>query len=113
MKTTAIIPVHNEEKTIGAVLNALVSNRRISNIIVVDDNSTDTTLEIVKKFKVKMVRLNRQVGKGTAVKIGAKNAKSGIILLIDGDLVGLKKEHINKILDPFIKRDVAMVVGLR
>ena len=113
MKTTAIIPVHNEEKTIGAVLNALVSNRRISNIIVVDDNSTDTTPEIVKKFKVKMVRLNRQVGKGTAVKIGAKNAKSGIILLIDGDLVGLKKEHINKILDPFIKRDVAMVVGLR
>lgn len=113
MKTTAIIPVHNEERTIGAVLNALVSNHRISSIIVVDDNSMDNTPEIVKKFKVKMIRLNRRVGKGGAVEIGAKNVKSGIILLIDGDLVGLKKEHINKILDPFTRRNATMVVGLR
>ncbi len=117
MKTTAIIPVHNEERTIGAVLNALVSNHRISNVIVVDDGSTDNTPEIVKRFKVKMIRLNKRVGKGDAVKIGAKNVKSGIILLIDADLVGLKKEHINKILDPFTKsftqRNVAMAVGLR
>ncbi len=113
MKTTAIIPVHDEERTIGAVLNALVSNHRINNIMVVDDNSMDNTPEIIKKFKVKMIRLKRRVGKGDAIKIGAKNVKSDIILLIDGDLVGLKKEHINKILDHFIKRDVAMVVGLR
>lgn len=53
IKVTIIIPARNEEKNIGNLLNALEKQtypRHITEIIVVDDHSTDTTAAIVKKY---------------------------------------------------------------
>lgn len=113
MKITAIVPVYNEEKTIDKVLGALISNDSINTIVVVDDGSTDKTQMIVNKFKVKVIRLKKNGGKGNAVKIATRNLKSDIVVLIDADLIGLKKEHIDKLLDPVINDGAAMVIGLR
>ncbi len=113
MKVTAVVPVYNEEKTIKNVLEILTSSDRIDNIIVIDGRSTDDTPNIIKKFKVKIITLKKPKGKGYAVKVGTKNIKSNIILLCDADLIGLRKEHIDKLLKPMFKNDAVMVIGLR
>ncbi len=113
MKVTAVVPVYNEEKTIRNVLNVLTSSDRINKIIVVDSGSTDKTPNIIKQFKVKIVTLKKPKGKGYAVRIGTEDIKSDIILFCDADLIGLRKEHIDKLLEPIFKEDAAMVIGLR
>lgn len=115
MKVTAIIPVYNEERTLGGVLKTLISSKRINEILVVDGGSTDNTPKIIKKFKpkLKMVRLERPNGKGGAVRVGFKKVSSDITLLFDADLMGLKEEHIEKLLYPVINEGAAMVIGLR
>ena len=112
MKVTAVVPVYNEENTIKDVLDVLMSSDRINEIIVVDDGSTDNTPSIIKKFKVKVITLKNNTGKGNSVRIATKNVKSDIILFIDADLLNLKKECINVLLEPVIYENAAMVIGL-
>jgi len=113
MKVTAIVPVYNEEKTVGNVLKVLTSSDKINEIIVVNGGSTDSTSEIINKFKVKIINLKHPNGKGDAVRIGTKNIKSEILLFFDADLIGLKKEHIDKLLEHVVNEGAAMVIGLR
>lgn len=120
MKVTAIVPVYNEGRTIAGVLGALTSSSMISEIIVVNGASTDDTLKIARKFsphknpKVRIMNLkNRKGGKGMAVKIASKNLKSDIVMLFDGDLVGLKKESVQKLLEPVASGKASMAIGLR
>ena len=83
MKTTAIVPVFNEEKTIKKVLAVLDSSKLIDEIIVVNDASTDNSLNEIKKVKSKKLRLislRKNVGKSGAVKIAAKNLETDVFL---------------------------------
>ena len=119
MKVTAVVPVYNEEKTVGNVLEVLTSSDKINEIILVNGGSTDSTPKIIYKFKinrkprVKIINLKHPNGKGDAVRIGTKNIKSEILLFFDADLIGLKKEHIDKLLEPGVNEGAAMVIGLR
>lgn len=113
MKVTAVVPVYNEEKTVKSVLEALVSSNKINKLIVVDSGSTDNTPNIIKKFKVKIVTLKKPKGKGYAIKVGTNNISTEVILFFDADLIGLKKEHVDKLLEPVIDEGAAMVIGLR
>ena len=113
MKVTAVVPVYNEEKTVGGVLSVLASCKRIQEVIVVNGGSTDKTQNIISKFKVKIINLKKPRGKGYAVWIGTKNIKSDVILFCDADLIGLRKDHIDKLLEPLINENAAMVIGLR
>ncbi len=118
MKVTAVLPVYNEGKTIGGVLDTLTASKSLSGIVIINGGSTDDTSKIIKKFrnhknpKVKIINLPRPNGKGGAVKIGTKNIKSDVILFCDGDLVGLMPHHIDSILAP-MKKGAVMVIGLR
>ncbi|CAN5302209.1 hypothetical protein BH10PAT1_BH10PAT1_3070 [soil metagenome] len=86
MKISVIIPVFNEEKVIAECLTSLrEQNEKDFEIIVVDDGSTDKTLEIIRKFNVVILEQKHQ-GPATARNLGAKNAKGKILVFVDADM---------------------------
>lgn len=88
-----IVPVRNEEKNVGKILKALKKQTYENlEIIVVNDNSTDNTREIVQKFeKVKLIDLSNEppegwVGKSWACWNGYLNSSGEILIFMDADV---------------------------
>jgi glycosyltransferase involved in cell wall biosynthesis len=91
---TAIVPARNEEVVIAACVESLALQPEIAEIIVIDDQSTDKTAEIVRGLGSKIPRLRlletREVpagwvGKNNAVALGAREATSPWLLFTDAD----------------------------
>ncbi len=113
MIVTAIIPAFNEEHNIGAVLDTLTVSPLISEIVVVSDGSEDRTVNVASAFEeVRVIELLDNRGKGGAVKVGLENSYGDIILILDADLIGLKEEHINILLQPVTSGRTKMTTGL-
>ena len=89
MRVAAIVPAYNEEQTIGPVIEALLECRRLEEIIVVSDGSDDRTAEVARRYPVKVLELEQNVGKGGAMKAGANETNCEGLLFVDADLVGL------------------------
>lgn len=86
MKPFVIIPAHNEEKNISKVI--VDAKKQSSNIIVVDDGSTDKTYDIALKSSVIVLRHVLNLGKGAALRTGTEYALregADIVVYIDSD----------------------------
>ena len=84
---TAIIPCLNEEKSIAITIKEIrESSKLISEIIVVDNGSSDETVKVAKSAKAKVVSEPIR-GKGFAFRKGLSlvNAESKLVFLVDGD----------------------------
>jgi glycosyltransferase involved in cell wall biosynthesis len=113
MEITAIIPAYNEAKTIGAVLTVLIRCSHINQIIVVSDGSTDGTAAIARQYEgVEVVELPENRGKGAAMKAGMEQTSAEIVLFLDADLIGLTEAHVDALLEPVLKEQVVMSLGL-
>lgn len=93
MNLSIIIPVYNEEKYIDLVIFKLMNLKFpefVQNVemIVVNDCSTDKTIDAIEKFKndVTIFSLLKNQGKGAAVKFGISKAKYDTIIIQDADL---------------------------
>ena len=95
-RVSAIVPARNEEGVIAACVESLAVQKEIAEILVIDDQSTDRTAEIVRSISSQNpnVRLleatelpSGWVGKNNAVWIGAKEARSEWLLFTDADAV--------------------------
>jgi len=85
MKVSVVIPAYNEEKVIGRCLNALTNQTiKADEIILVDNNCVDRTVEIAQKYPVKVIKEKRQ-GISYARNAGFNLAKYEIIGRIDAD----------------------------
>lgn len=86
MKVSVVIPVYNEEKYIKKCLDSLLKQvEKPDEIIVVDNNSTDKTIEMVKKYKnIKIIKETIQ-GMTPARNAGFSQAKYEIIVKCDAD----------------------------
>jgi len=110
---TCIIPAYNEEKTIKEVLTSVKESLIFDEIIVVNDGSSDSTAEILsKENNIIFINLEKNIGKGGAVHEGFRRATGEIILMLDADLLGLKKEHFEKILLPLKKKEADVCIGI-
>lgn len=91
MILSIIIPVFNEEKTILKILQKIENQTYIKKqIIVVDDCSTDLSLEKTKKFKFKsdykILSHRKNCGKGSCIKTAKKYIKGDFVIIQDADL---------------------------
>lgn len=87
MKICCIIPAYQESQAIKQVI--LLSQQYCSNVIVVDDGSTDNTQQIAEKAGATVLRHPRNQGKGAALRTGFNYALQmgcDLIITLDGDL---------------------------
>lgn len=80
-----VVPAHNEKAAIGKIVEEVSTLHPLAEIIVVDDGSTDGTGEIAKAAGAIVVRHPISLGNGAAIKSGARVAKGGILVFMDGD----------------------------
>ena len=86
LRVSVVIPAYNEAGVIGTVLSQIAQQPHVDEIIVVDDGSTDGTVdEIATLSQVRLVRHPYNIGNGAAVKSGIRAATGDIIILMDGD----------------------------
>ncbi|MEX2007764.1 MAG: glycosyltransferase family 2 protein [Candidatus Levyibacteriota bacterium] len=118
MKLSIIIPVFNEQKTIGKVINRVQALKMPSvniEVIVVDDGSTDGTPGILKKLNLKNTKVffhDKNSGKGTAVKTGIHHATGDYIVIQDADLE-YDPQDIKKLLSQVTEKKAKVVYGTR
>lgn len=110
---SAIVPAHNEEARIGAVLDVLIQSPLIHEIVIVDDGSTDATGERARAYEVRVLRNDSRQGKGQALENGSQAAKGDILFFCDADIRGLTMEMIAEVLEPVLTGKADMSIGAR
>lgn len=109
-----VVPVYNEESTIGPVLDELAAVPLEKEIIVVDDASVDNTLAILHNHPTQptVELLPANGGKGTAVRRGIELATGDIIVIQDADLE-LSPSRIEALVAPISSGSADAVFGSR
>ena len=116
-----VIPAFNERTTIreliARVRTAPLPGTLTKEIIIVDDGSTDDTLNLIKKFnhkenKIKIISLPINQGKGEALKKGIQAATGEFVIIQDGDLEYDPSDY-SFILSEFKNKNTSIVYGSR
>lgn len=114
MKTIAVIPVFNEENTIGRVVEE--TKKHCDVVVVVDDCSTDRTPQIIQKLGIKYALHGKNKGTGAATRIGilmALRLGADVVVTLDGDGQH-NPSQIPLFLSPFSIKDSAdIAIGSR
>ncbi len=112
-RATAIVPAYNEGTRIGSVLEILASHPLVTQVIVVDDGSTDDTAKQAQRYDVQYVRNRENRGKGFSMNRGVELARNEIIFFCDADITGLSHEIVEEIIRPVINGNIDMFIGMR
>jgi len=117
-KISILIPCYNEEGGIGKVLSSIPHEKLKllgydPEIIIVDNNSTDRTAQVAKKYGARVV-FEPKKGKGNALRTGflSLSPDSKYVVMLDGDNT-YKAAEIPRLLEPLESRFCDVVVGSR
>ena len=86
VKLVCVVPVFNEADLIVDTIENLKKVEHINEIVVVNDGSTDNTLDVVNDLNVSVINLEKNYGKGYAMKTAMSTLEYDYIAFIDGDL---------------------------
>jgi len=109
----ACIPAYEEEKTIARVV--LQAQRYVDRVVVCDDGSGDLTAEIAERLGADVVRHERNMGYGSALRTlfeKARELNADIMVILDADGQHDPRE-IPKLLEPIKKVEADVVIGSR
>jgi glycosyltransferase involved in cell wall biosynthesis len=111
VRVSVVIPTHNEAQSIGRVLADLPADI-VTEVLIVDSNSTDGTLEIASKMGARVLREPRR-GYGRACLSGLAGASSpDIVVFLDGDYSDRPAE-LPLLLTPIIDGRADITLGSR
>jgi glycosyltransferase involved in cell wall biosynthesis len=112
-----IVPMLNEERTIGDVLDALAAFDTAEfdvekEIIVADGGSTDRSVEIARARKVRVHQTKPGEGRGAAIRLGFSRARGNVLVVFpaDGEYVA---DDIRSIVQPILRNQFKAVIGSR
>jgi glycosyltransferase involved in cell wall biosynthesis len=118
IKISIVVPVYNEEQTIIEVLSS-IKRQKISDIefevVVVDDGSIDSTPQLLTQHTdlyTKNIRLNKNRGKGFAVREGIREATGEYVLFQDADLEYTPDDYTT-LIEPVKMFEADLIVGSR
>jgi glycosyltransferase involved in cell wall biosynthesis len=110
-----VLPVYNEENTVRRVLSSLPKCDSVE-IVVVDDHSTDKSLEEIKTLRedlnLKLIRHSKNEGYGKALLTGIANSTGRIILTMDSDGQHLPEDIFN-LVEPILTKKADITIGSR
>jgi dolichol-phosphate mannosyltransferase len=92
MKLSIIIPTYNEKLTVNEILKKVIELDIDKEIIVVDDGSVDGTRDLLSEIilnndqNLKIILLERNFGKGYAIREGLKHVNGDVVVIQDADL---------------------------
>ena len=120
MKVSILIPVYNEFRTFGQVIErvrrAPLPAGSTKEIIVIDDGSTDGTTQMLAEYAqsgaIAVHRTAGNSGKGSALRTGIALASGDIVLIQDGDLEYDPNDYA-RILEPIVNGEADIVYGSR
>ena len=98
-----VIPAYNEEATVAKVVSVARKLSYVAEVIVVDDGSTDRTVEEAESAGATVISHIMNEGKGSAIKTGFKNSHGNIVAFIDADISNFTSEKIDKIIRPILE----------
>jgi len=117
-KITVLIPCYNEEKGIGKVIRGIPTEKLLKDgfktkVVVIDNNSTDKTAEVAKKYGAIVISEKKQ-GKGHAIKTGFMSITedTDYIVMLDGDDT-YKPSEIPRLIEPLDSDFCDVIVGSR
>jgi cellulose synthase/poly-beta-1,6-N-acetylglucosamine synthase-like glycosyltransferase len=108
-----VVPAYNEREGIAAAVWSLAtSNHPGTEVVVVDDGSTDGTGDIVRGLRLPNVRLVQQPnrGKASALNAGVAAASHDLIVMVDGDTI-FEPDSVGRLVQPFGDPRVGAVAG--
>jgi glycosyltransferase involved in cell wall biosynthesis len=110
---SAIVPLFNEQKTVGQVVETLAASRLIQEVICVDDGSTDDSRAILEALggRIHLVARGSNGGKGRALAEGLSRASGEIVAFFDADLTNLSEAHVEALLAPILSGEARAVLG--
>ncbi len=94
-----VLTVYNEKAHLEESLHSLIGqNYKDTEIIIVDDGSTDESIKIARKYPVKLIKQSH-LGLGAARNRGAKEATGKILVFCDADLI-YDPDYIRRLINP-------------
>lgn len=116
MRLSVVIPTYNEAATIEAVVERVRAAPFEKEVIVVDDGSTDDTRERLARLEgggdIRVVRHERNRGKGAALRSGFGLAEGDIVLVQDADLEYHPRDY-ERLVEPILDGRADVVYGSR
>jgi glycosyltransferase involved in cell wall biosynthesis len=113
---SVIVPVYNEERTLSEILQRVRAVDIPKEIIIVDDCSTDDSMDILKQEvrcpDTRVFRHRRNMGKGAAVRTGLQNVSGDIVLIQDADLEYDPRDY-HALIRPILEGRAKAVYGSR
>ena len=112
---SVVMPAYNEEDTIAEIVGLVLASPYTAELVIIDDASRDRTVEIVESIddpRVRLLRQERNQGKGAAIRRGFAEASQPFVIVQDADLEYDPVDYA-QVVGPLIEGKADVVFGSR
>lgn len=106
-----LVPAFEEAERVAQVVQA-ARTARLGPVLVIDDGSRDATGAAAREAGARVLRLERNLGKGGALAAGMVACEAEVLVLLDADLTGLRPEHVRALAAPVLAGEADMTRGV-